>query len=87
MHVESRLTEIIGDTGKKLHTGRSRNDQVAVDTHLFTREALHRAPARPAERCFPKHYCNLAERTGQNTVWVGLHSPADCAAGAFEHII
>ncbi len=40
MHVESRLTEIIGDTGKKLHTGRSRNDQVAVDTHLFVREAL-----------------------------------------------
>jgi len=45
MHVESRLTEIIGDTGKKLHTGRSRNDQVAVDTHLFVCEALveHRA--------------------------------------------
>jgi argininosuccinate lyase len=41
MHVESRLTEIIGDTGKKLHTGRSRNDQVAVDTpSLYTREAL-----------------------------------------------
>lgn len=40
MHVESRLTEIIGDTGKKLHTGRSRNDQVAVDTHLFVREAI-----------------------------------------------
>lgn len=45
MHVEARLTEIIGDSGKKLHTGRSRNDQVAVDTHLFVREALteHRA--------------------------------------------
>jgi len=45
MHVESRLTEVIGDTGKKLHTGRSRNDQVAIDTHLYTREALvsHRA--------------------------------------------
>ncbi|GAB4422800.1 MAG: argininosuccinate lyase [Turneriella sp.] len=40
MHVESRLTEIIGDTGKKLHTGRSRNDQVAIDTHLFVKEAL-----------------------------------------------
>ncbi len=40
MHIEARLTELIGDTGKKLHTGRSRNDQVAVDTHLFVRHAL-----------------------------------------------
>ncbi|HRP68342.1 MAG TPA: argininosuccinate lyase [Turneriella sp.] len=40
MHVESRLTQIIGEVGKKLHTGRSRNDQVAVDTHLFVRAAL-----------------------------------------------
>jgi len=37
MHVESRLTEIIGDVGKKLHTGRSRNDQVATDLRLYTR--------------------------------------------------
>ncbi|WP_029894139.1 argininosuccinate lyase [Desulfohalovibrio reitneri] len=35
MNVESRLTEIIGDTGKKLHTGRSRNDQVALDFRLY----------------------------------------------------
>jgi argininosuccinate lyase len=32
--VERRLTELIGDAGKKLHTGRSRNDQVATDAHL-----------------------------------------------------
>lgn len=38
-HVENRLAEIIGDPARKLHTGRSRNDQVAVDTHLFVREA------------------------------------------------
>ncbi len=37
-HIEKRLTEIIGDDGKRLHTGRSRNDQVAVDTHLYVRE-------------------------------------------------
>jgi len=36
---ERRLTELIGDTGKKLHTGRSRNDQVATDTRLWTVEA------------------------------------------------
>mmetsp|Transcript_28333 Transcript_28333/g.35033 ORF Transcript_28333/g.35033 Transcript_28333/m.35033 type:complete len:468 (+) Transcript_28333:161-1564(+) len=36
---ERRLTEIIGSTGGKLHTGRSRNDQVATDTRLWTVEA------------------------------------------------
>jgi argininosuccinate lyase len=40
MNVESRLIELIGDTGKKLHTGRSRNDQVATDIRLYLREAI-----------------------------------------------
>ena len=40
MNVEARLTEIIGDAGKKLHTGRSRNDQVATDIRLYLREAI-----------------------------------------------
>jgi argininosuccinate lyase len=38
--VESRLVELIGDTGRKLHTGRSRNDQVATDLRLWLREAM-----------------------------------------------
>ncbi len=38
MNVESRLTAIIGDVGKKLHTGRSRNDQVATDIRLWLRD-------------------------------------------------
>jgi len=38
--VEARLVELIGDTGRKLHTGRSRNDQVATDFRLWIREAL-----------------------------------------------
>ena len=37
--VEAKLTEMIGDAGKKLHTGRSRNDQVALDVKLFVRDA------------------------------------------------
>ena len=37
--VERRLKEIIGDVALKLHTGRSRNDQVALDLHLFVRDA------------------------------------------------
>ena len=38
MNVESILTERIGETGKKLHTGRSRNDQVALDFRMFVRK-------------------------------------------------
>ncbi len=40
MNIESRLTELIGDAGKKLHTGRSRNDQVALDFRLFVSDRL-----------------------------------------------
>ena len=38
--VEATLIDRIGDTGKKLHTGRSRNDQVALDMKLYTRDEL-----------------------------------------------
>lgn len=38
--VEANLIERIGDTGKKLHTGRSRNDQVALDMRMYVREAV-----------------------------------------------
>ena len=38
--VERRLVEIVGDVGKKLHTGRSRNDQVGTDTRLYLREQI-----------------------------------------------
>ncbi|MBL4928268.1 argininosuccinate lyase [Fuscibacter oryzae] len=38
LNVESRLTELIGEPGKRLHTGRSRNDQVAVDFRLWVRD-------------------------------------------------
>lgn len=40
MHVEARLREIVGDAGARLHTGRSRNDQVATDFRLWTRGAV-----------------------------------------------
>lgn len=39
--VELMLTRKLGDMGKKIHSGRSRNDQVLVDLKLFTRDALH----------------------------------------------
>ncbi len=40
MNIEARLTDRIGITGKKLHTGRSRNDQVATDIRLFLRDEI-----------------------------------------------
>ena len=40
MHIESALIARIGDVGRKLHTGRSRNDQVATDLKLYVRDAL-----------------------------------------------
>lgn len=39
MNIEARLTDAIGEAGKKLHTGRSRNDQVATDIRLYMRQA------------------------------------------------
>ncbi len=40
MNIEARLVEICGDAGKKLHTGRSRNDQVATDVRLYLRDQI-----------------------------------------------
>ncbi|MDC9728437.1 MAG: argininosuccinate lyase [Methyloprofundus sp.] len=41
MNIEARLTELIGMAGKKLHTGRSRNDQVATDIRLYLRSEIN----------------------------------------------
>ena len=40
MNIENRLVDLIGDAGKKLHTGRSRNDQVATDIKLWLRDNI-----------------------------------------------
>ena len=40
INIENRLTKIVGAAGKKLHTGRSRNDQVATDMRLYLREVV-----------------------------------------------
>lgn len=45
MNIESALTQRIGDAGKRLHTGRSRNDQVATDIRLYLRDASDAAAA------------------------------------------
>ncbi|MBW8315444.1 MAG: argininosuccinate lyase, partial [Hydrogenophaga sp.] len=40
LNIEARLTQLVGDAGKRLHTGRSRNDQVATDVRLWLRSEI-----------------------------------------------
>jgi len=60
MNIEARLTEKIGDVGKKLHTGRSRNDQVATDIRLYLREGVDELSV--AIRALMQALLDLAER-------------------------
>lgn len=58
--VERRLTELIGDLGKKLHTARSRNDQVATDVRLYLREQIQ--SIKSDLHCWQQALVNLAEQ-------------------------
>ena len=58
--VEKVLVEKIGPVGEKLHTGRSRNDQVALDMRLYVREAIHRVVVLIKE--LQKSLVSLAEK-------------------------
>jgi argininosuccinate lyase len=49
MHIEQALIDRLGDTGRKLHTARSRNDQVSTDVRLWVRDALDRVDAALAD--------------------------------------
>lgn len=51
MNIEARLTEIVGPVGGKLHTGRSRNDQVATDLRLYCRGAVSDVQAALRQLC------------------------------------
>ncbi|MBF2097139.1 MAG: argininosuccinate lyase [Gloeomargaritaceae cyanobacterium C42_A2020_066] len=57
--VERRLTELVGDTGKKLHTARSRNDQVATDLRLYLRDQID--AIRQQLRTFQEALLDLAD--------------------------
>ena len=58
MNIEARLTERIGDAGKKLHTARSRNDQVATDLRLYLRDEVGSVtrPVRELRGTGSRHY-------------------------------
>lgn len=77
MFVESELTRRIGDVGKRLHTARSRNDQVALDIRMYLRDGA-------AEVCgllkeLIKAICSQAEKN-KDAVLPGIHAFAACAA-------
>ncbi len=58
--VERRLTELVGEVGKKLHTARSRNDQVSTDTRLYLRDQIQQIRVQLRE--FQSVLLNLAEQ-------------------------
>lgn len=64
--VEKRLTEIIGDVGKKLHTARSRNDQVGTDTRLYLRDQIEQI--RRYLREFQKVLLDIAEKNVETLI-------------------
>ncbi|WP_396587977.1 argininosuccinate lyase [Bermanella sp. R86510] len=69
MNIEAALTKKIGITGKKLHTGRSRNDQVATDIRLYLREAIDHMSAEVTR--LQQGLVELAEKEA-NTVMPGF---------------
>ena len=75
--VEARLVEMIGDAGRKLHTGRSRNDQVATDLRLWLREAIDQLSSQV--RSTQEALLDLAEQN-RDAVLPGLHASAASAA-------
>src|SRR6266566_6724522 len=59
-HIERALIELLGDVGRKLHTGRSRNDQIVTDVKLWVREAIDEINARLRE--LQASFLSAAER-------------------------
>jgi len=69
MNIEARLTERIGDAGKRLHTGRSRNDQVATDIRLYVRDEIDKI--MPTMRRLGEGLLDAAAREA-NTIMPGF---------------
>ncbi|MFN6471193.1 MAG: argininosuccinate lyase [Nostoc sp. SerVER01] len=64
--VERRLTEIVGDVGKKLHTARSRNDQVGTDTRLYLRDQIQQIKSQLRE--FQGILLDIAEKNVETLI-------------------
>ena len=82
LNIEARLTQLVGDAGKRLHTGRSRNDQVATDVRLWLRDEID-GLARCSWNCSARwSRWRRQERRGHPA---RLHAPAGGAAGELRH--
>src|SRR5687768_312837 len=66
LNIERRLTELVGEPGKRLHTARSRNDQVATDMRLYLRAAIDQALA--AIRSVQKALLELADKHAETVM-------------------
>jgi argininosuccinate lyase len=74
--VETRLAGLIGEDGFKLHSGRSRNEQIAADLRLYVREAIERVRSGLAELC--EVFLDRAERSGTSAMPAYTHlQPAE----------
>ena len=80
MNIETRLAELIGDPAKRLHTARSRNDQVATDLRLWLREAI-----ADIDRMLAGLQAALLNKAEGNTetVMPGLYASANSSADYF----
>lgn len=84
MNIESRLIDRIGDIGKKLHTGRSRNDQVATDLRLYVRDGID--VLATAIRALQEALVDIAEREA-DTVMPGFTHMQTAQPVTFGHHI
>ncbi len=82
MNIEARLTERIGITGKKLHTGRSRNDQVATDIRLYVRDEIDSLALEITR--LQQGLCDLAEREA-DTIMPGFTHLQTAQPVSFGH--
>ena len=82
MNIEARLTDRIGDAGKRLHTGRSRNDQVATDVRLYLRDEIDAIRAEIAR--LQTALVDLAEREA-DTIMPGFTHLQTAQPVSFGH--
>lgn len=82
--VELMLTRRLGDIGKKIHSGRSRNDQVLLDLKLFTRTQIKEV-AEAVEQLF--HVLIRQSERYKNRFDAGIYTPADCNAFFFWLVV
>lgn len=82
MNIEAALTQRIGDTGKKLHTGRSRNDQVATDIRLYVRAEIDTLCELITQ--LQRSLCELAQREA-DTVMPGFTHLQTAQPVSFGH--